>query len=158
MASWFSRGGSEIGRVGILVLALGATTPMRSASADDVRVIVDQAKLVKLPEKVATIVLGNPLIADVSLQPGGVMVITGKSYGTTNLIVLDVNGGQIDNELLTVVPGEDQVVTVYRRSDRQTLSCTPACAPSITLGDNKDVFDSTKGQISGRGELAGAGN
>ena len=39
----------------------------------------------KLPDKVATIVIGNPLIADAALQAGGLLVITGKGYGTTNM-------------------------------------------------------------------------
>ena len=38
----------------------------------------------KLPDKVATIVIGNPLIADAALQAGGMLVITGKGYGSTN--------------------------------------------------------------------------
>ena len=27
--------------------------------------------------------IGNPLIADATVQPGGIMVITGKGYGVT---------------------------------------------------------------------------
>ena len=55
-------------------------------TADRIAVTVDQAKLVKLPGKVATIVVGNPLIADVTLQAGGIIVVTGKGYGATNFI------------------------------------------------------------------------
>ena len=50
------------------------------------------AKLVKLPGGIATIVVGNPLIADVTLQNGGVVVVTGKGYGATNFIALDRTG------------------------------------------------------------------
>ena len=56
---------------------------------DAIAVNVDQAKLVKLPARVATIVVGNPLIADVTLQAGGIIVVTGKGYGATNLLALD---------------------------------------------------------------------
>ncbi len=61
--------------------------PIRSASTirEPVTVHLDQAKLLKLPERTATLVIGNPLIADAAVQPGGVLVITGKSYGMTNL-------------------------------------------------------------------------
>ena len=61
-------------------------------SADAIAVNVDQARLVKLPARVATIVVGNPLIADVALQAGGVIVVTGKGYGMTNFIALDTRG------------------------------------------------------------------
>src|SRR5581483_12207162 len=53
-------------------------------SDDAISVNVDQAKLFKLPNRVATIVVGNPLIADVTLQNGGIIVVTGKGYGATN--------------------------------------------------------------------------
>ena len=41
---------------------------------DVIGVNVDQATLFKIPGKVATIVVGNPMIADVTLQPGGIVV------------------------------------------------------------------------------------
>src|ERR1700709_197879 len=59
---------------------------------DAIDVNVDQAKLVKLPARVATIVVGNPLIADVTLQSGGIVVVTGKGYGATNFIAMDRSG------------------------------------------------------------------
>ena len=46
----------------------------------------------RLPDGTATLVVGNPLIADVAVQSGGTMVVTGKSYGNTNLVALDRNG------------------------------------------------------------------
>ena len=64
----------------------------RRTGPDKIAVNVDQAKLVKLPAKVATIVVGNPLIADVTLQAGGVVVVTGKGYGATNFIAMDRAG------------------------------------------------------------------
>jgi len=50
--------------VRVLTLAVASSFAPLAASAADVTVILDQAKLVKLPEKVSTIVIGNPLIAD----------------------------------------------------------------------------------------------
>ena len=57
-----------------------AAMAMRAAAAaDTVTVVIDQAQLMKLPERVGTLVIGNPLIADVSLQAGGVMVGVGRN-------------------------------------------------------------------------------
>ena len=67
---------------------LPAWPPSRCASTlheTPVTVHLDQAKLLKLPERTATLVVGNPLIADAAVQPGGIVVITAKSYGMTNL-------------------------------------------------------------------------
>src|SRR5262249_45973221 len=48
-------------------------------------VAIDRAKVVKLPDRTTTLVIGNPLIADAAVQAGGIAVITAKSYGATNL-------------------------------------------------------------------------
>jgi Flp pilus assembly secretin CpaC len=161
MASWFSRREPEIGRVTMFWLALCVTAIMSSAPslANDVKVVVDQAKLVKLPEKVATIVVGNPLIADVSLQAGGVIVITGKSYGTTNLIALDRSGNVLMERSLLVegASASENVVVVFRGIERATYSCTPDCEPRINIGDSKLFFDTTITQSITRSGAALAG-
>jgi hypothetical protein len=126
------------------------------APAADINVLLDQAKLVKLPDKVATIVIGNPLIADASLQPGGLMVLTGKGYGMTNLIVLDRTGTVVMEKSVEVQgPGSKDVVVVYRGVDRETYSCTPKCERRITLGDANTYFDAVIGQTANRNGQAG---
>jgi Flp pilus assembly secretin CpaC len=75
---------SHAARVCGLILCVALSIATHRVAAADLAVIMDEAKLIRLPDKVATIVIGNPMIADVSLQPGGIMVITGKGYGSTN--------------------------------------------------------------------------
>lgn len=122
--------------------------PLTEAGATDgfIAVIVDQAKLIKLPEKVATIVVGNPLIADVTLQPGGMVVVTGKGYGATNMIAMDRNGSILVDRVIQVEGPTDKLVTVYRGTDRETYSCTPVCQRRVTLGDATGYFSSTLDQ------------
>ena len=67
---------------------------------DVIGVNVDQATLFKIPGKVATIVVGNPMIADIALQPGGIVVVTGKGYGSTNFIAMDRNGEILFDRLM----------------------------------------------------------
>ncbi|MDB5634855.1 MAG: pilus assembly protein CpaC, partial [Tardiphaga sp.] len=84
---------------GILLIPAGGL----AAPADDlIAVNVDQAKLVKFPARIATIVVGNPLIADVSLQPGGIVVVTGKGYGATNVIAMDRAGAILMDRVIQV--------------------------------------------------------
>jgi Flp pilus assembly secretin CpaC len=128
----------------------------RPAPAADVAVILDQAKLIKLPEKVATVVVGNPLIADASLQPGGLMVITGKGYGTTNFIVLDRSGAVLMEKTIEVQGPREHLVVLYRGVDRETLSCTPTCQRRITLGDSNGYFAATLEQTVARNAQAHA--
>lgn len=127
--------------LGMLTIAAQADTPM-----DVVAVTVDQAKLVKMPDRTATIVVGNPLIADVTLQAGGIVVVTGKGYGATNVIAIDRRGDVLSDRLIQVEGPSDQVVTVYRGVERESYSCSPICQRRITLGDGEAYFRSTMGQ------------
>jgi hypothetical protein len=139
--------------VGLLLMPPAVAAPV----SESIAVTVDQAKLIKLPEKVATIVVGNPLIADVSLQPGGMMVVTGKGYGSTNVLALDRQGTVLVDRTVQVEGPSDKLVTVYRGIDRETYSCTPTCQRRITLGDAPTYFNATIGQ-SGTLTKEAAGN
>ena len=111
-----------------------------------IAVSVDQAKLVKLPTRAATIVVGNPLIADVTLQNGGIVVVTGKGYGATNFIAMDRGGEILVDRVIQVEGPTDQLVTVYRGGERETYSCMPVCQRRVTLGDDDKYFQSVLGQ------------
>jgi len=137
----------------ILAMAAVAVIAPRRAPAADLIVTLDQAKLLKFPDRLATIVIGNPLIADVSLQPSGMMVITGKGYGLTNLIALDRTGNVLLEKSIEV-RGPQHVVVVYRGPDRETYSCTPTCERRITLGDSPAYFDVAIQQTVARNGMA----
>jgi hypothetical protein len=113
-----------------------------------IAVNVDQAKLLKLPARVTTIVVGNPLIADVTLQNGGIVVVTGKGYGATNFIAMDRSGEVLVDRLIQVEGPTDQVVTIYRGVDRETYTCQPVCQRRATLGDNDNYFKAVMDQAS----------
>ena len=128
---------------GILLWPLAAVA---EPSANTIAVNVDQARLVKLPARVATIVVGNPLIADVALQAGGVLVVTGKGYGATNFIAMDRAGEVLVDRLIQVEGPSDQLITVYRGVDRESYSCMPICQRRITLGDGDSYFKAAMDQ------------
>ena len=135
--------------------ALAADPMPVSAVGRPVVVHVDQAKVLKLPERTATLVVGNPLIADAVVQPGGIMVITAKSYGVTNLVALDRTGTTLMEQLIQVLGPVDNVVVLYRGVERESYSCIPNCERRITLGDTPNYFTATLNQTSNRNALAG---
>ena len=150
-------------RFGFLSLVAGFLLwPVVSQAAPDpdrIAVYVDQAKLVKLPAKVSTIVVGNPLIADVTLQSGGIIVVTGKGYGATNFIAMDRNGEVLVDRQIQVEGPTDQLVTVYRGVERESYSCMPICQRRVTLGDGETYFKSAIDQAGSlSGQAAGAGS
>jgi Flp pilus assembly secretin CpaC len=138
---------------GYLALLVGATITAGVATARDaerrgVFVDVDRARVVRMPEGAQTLIVGNPLIADVTmLKTNRLMVVTGKSFGSTNLILLDPTGNQVGEEIITVTQPMDKLV-VLRGARRESYACSPDCAPAIDLGDDKDytarVLDAVK--------------
>jgi len=122
---------------------------------DTLNVHMDEAKLIKLPDLVATVVIGNPLIADAALQPSGLAVLTGKSYGATNFIALDRNGNALFEKTIQVHGAKDTVV-VYKGVNRETYSCAPTCQPVIAPGDVQQFFNQTLVQSTTRSTQATA--
>ena len=132
----------------------GAEAAPQRAQSDAVIVVVDHAKVVRLPEKAQTVVVGNPAIADVSVQRNGVMIVTGKSFGETNLIALDANGTLLAESLVRVGKASDAVLTVQRGMDRESYACNPDCQPSVQMGDESRFFANVAGQATARNALA----
>ena len=145
-----------LGYAVLLVTALGFALA-NVAKADTVNVPLDQAQVIRLPSGVSTVVIGNPLIADASLQPGNMMVVTGKGYGVTNLMALDRSGRVLmDKELQVTRPRTSDVVIVQKGIDTETYSCTPQCAPRVMLGDTPNYFQAVLGQTATRNGQAGS--
>lgn len=133
---------------GAAIVVLGLVLARAAGQADEpLAVTIDRAKVMHISRPADTVIIGNPAIADATIQDKQTLIITGRSFGTTNLIVLDSDGQPIADEVLMVQASDDRVVTIYKRAARETLSCTPDCAPALAIGDQNDSFDSVKKQI-----------
>jgi len=150
MALLFGRRGPEFRAIRVFLSFLGVAALPSVASAADINVVLDEARLVKLPDRVGTLVIGNPLIADASVLAGGLMVITGKGYGLTNVIALDRTGAVLLEKSVEVRGPRTDVIVVYRGVERETYSCAPDCERRVTLGDSKDYFETLIGQVGAR--------
>jgi Pilus formation protein N terminal region len=131
---------------GLFITAIASKAVAHEPADELIVVRADQATIIKLPERATTVVIGNPLIADLSIQSGGIAVVTGKSYGETNVVVMDRGGAVLSEKTVLVKAAEGPLVVVYRGNTKQTYSCTPDCEPRITLGDtSKADFDQASG-------------
>lgn len=138
-------------------LVAAIATDGKPAVADTITVVLDQAKVLKIPDRTTTVVVGNPLIADIAVQAGGMMVVTGKGYGVTNLIALDTRGNTLMDQAIEVQGPSEHIVIVHRGIERESYSCTPKCERRITLGDSPAFFDATLVQTGRRdGQAQGA--
>lgn len=73
-----------------------------------------------------TIILGDEEVVVANVTDTDVLVLTARSRGTTNVIVLDEAGRELDRFLLSVFePGDD--IAVRRGGLRQILRCDPMC-------------------------------
>lgn len=126
----------------LFAVAFFAAAPPPARADEAITVHLDQASILKLPDRATTVVIGDPLIADMSIQPGGLAVLTGKGYGETNVVVLDKSSAVLMEKTIVVKAPAEPLVMVFRGQTRQTYSCTPECSPRITLGDTgKADFD-----------------
>ena len=123
-----TKGQSIVKIAGLALSVLGAALFSTATLADTgIGVVMNEAKIVKLARPADTIIIGNPAIADASVQDSKTIVLTGKGFGTTNLVILDTSGNPIIDEQVTVSRADASSVRIYRRAEVQTLSCTPYC-------------------------------
>jgi len=116
--------------------SLAMATPGAAAEGAPISVKVNMARILRINAPAATVIIGNPGVADVTIQDPQTLVLTGKSYGQTNMIVLDDMGNPIADTLIEVIQAQADLVTVYMGGARTTLMCSPVCQPTIMLGDD----------------------
>lgn len=121
-----SRISGMLGGAAIGLAAAFSTAPLALAGAP-IEVVMNEAKIVKLARAADTIVIGNPAIADAAVQDANTIVLTGKGFGTTNIVVLDDSGEPIVDERVVVKRSDASTMRIYRRDNVLTLSCTPIC-------------------------------
>jgi hypothetical protein len=114
------------------------------------RVMLDEARLLRLDAPVQTLVIGNAAIADASVNDGKTIIITGKSFGTTNLIALNRNNEIVAERQIQVQQPESSILTVQRGPTASSYSCAPKCKPTPILGDDEKFFNNVISQSGAR--------
>ena len=140
----------------ITAAALLAALPVAGAHAQEsgVLVMTDRAKVFRIDAPADTVIVGNPAIADVTMYDRQTVVVTGKLYGTTNLVILDRNGEPIIDEVITVSAASGETVTVQRKGERFSYSCAPNCEPVMRVGDSDAGYELLSKQSSQRNDMS----
>lgn len=113
-----------------------------AALAGSYKVELNKTEIVRLPGAAASVIIGNPKIADVTVQSSDILFVVGRGYGETNLIVLDSKGNTMMNADLQVVNTLPRTgVRLYGGKNRETYSCIPYCGPSPVLGDSTEFIN-----------------
>lgn len=124
-----------------VTIALMACMAAGTAKSADLVVAYDQSQLLRLPRAVSSVIIGNPSIADVAIQGGNLLVVTGKTFGVTNIIALDAERNIIQDQRIVVQRDDVRTVNLTKGGLRQSYSCTPNCSPTLTIGDDTAYFD-----------------
>lgn len=97
------------------------------AAEEMMRVFMDHARVLKLDRPISKVIIGNSDVADATVADAKTIVLTGRSFGTTNLVILDIDGNAIVDERILVSIDEGNTLRVFRQTDRTVFSCTPNC-------------------------------
>ncbi len=140
--------------IGFGCALLGAVLGPDRVRAEDLIVNYDQSQLLRLPRSAVELIVGNPSIADVTIQDGRLLVITGKSFGITNLIALDAQRVVIEEHRILVTRDERKIVNLFKGGRRETYNCIAQCNPSITVGDDGPYFEVITKQSERKAKLS----
>ena len=97
------------------------------AAEQMMRVYMDHARVLKLDRPVSKVIIGNSDVADATVADSKTIVLTGRNFGTTNLVILDQDGNAIVDERILVSIDEGNTLRVYKQTTRTVFSCSPNC-------------------------------
>jgi len=121
----------------VLFTAFFAATAMASAADADSTVIhLNQSRRIVLRGAAANIIIGDPTVADVTLIDAHSVILQGKGYGSTNVLVLDRAGRTLLDDRVMVAAPEGGVVTLHRGASSVEYSCSPRCQALAPPKDN----------------------
>lgn len=116
----------------LLAFVLAGVSAAPALADDDIRVYMNYARVLKLDRSVSKVIIGNPEIADVAVSDPRTIVLTGRSFGSTNLVIFDEQGTALVDERVVVSREGEGTLRVYRNTDPTMLTCTPACEQATT--------------------------
>ena len=120
----------------LAVAAAPAAAPTAASAQSTLNVEIDRSSRVQLAGAAASVIVGNPQIADVSVVDANTLFITGKGYGVTEVVAVDGVGRTLFQRDVVVTGGSTGSVRVWRGGQATEMACASSCAPSIrTAGD-----------------------
>lgn len=137
-----------------LALAAAPATLADTPTTAPFSVKIDQTVAVKLASPANSVVLGNATVADVAVHDASTLLITGKAFGSTNVLVLDRSGKAIWQTELAVYGGSDTAMTIVRNGQTNTYSCTDKCRSTPVAGDDPAYFQNVMTTVTGKEQAA----
>lgn len=96
-----------------------------------IAVEIDHSLRVQLRGSAASVIVGNPAIADVTIVDSGTLFITGRGYGVSQVTAVDSIGRTLFQGEVVVTAPTTGHVRVWRGASATDMACASTCAPSV---------------------------
>jgi Flp pilus assembly secretin CpaC len=136
-----------------LLAALASLSPF-GAQAGQVWLNMDQVRPYEIQAEAGQIVVGNPAIADVTVQDKKRVLLFGKAPGLTNMYIFDDEGNTIENLVIRVSANNPDMLTMHKGVERVTYNCASNCEATLTVGDSKASFTALNTQVKAKNREA----
>jgi Pilus formation protein N terminal region len=143
----------SVAKISCRMVALASILSPALAANQGITIESDKTQMISIAVKPGTVVVGNPSIADVSIN-GNQVFVHGHGYGNTNIIILDTTGNQLANFDVTVKQSVTNAVSVFKGSTRYSMACDPICEYNLQPGDSADWFKAIAEQQGTKNDLA----
>lgn len=134
------------------------------ALAAQMNVPMNETSVVHIEGTPAAIIVGNPMVADVTLVDGSTLVLHGRLFGNTDVTVLDADGVELMNIDLSVTDTWRGGLTLHRgspvvgeRAWSSNYVCNNNCVSVIHPGDDPVHSDVLSTQSGNWQTLTGTG-
>ena len=107
-------------------------------AADTLVVEKSHAKVFRVSRPAGTVIVGDPDIVKATMQDLKTLVLTGKAYGSTNVIVLDADGEPMIDELVIVQSNQKSTVNVFTQTQVTSIACGKVCQPVTTTSSTTE--------------------
>lgn len=91
---------------------------------------IDRAQRIQLRGAASSVIVANPAVADVTMVDASTLYVTGRGYGSTEVVVVDAIGRTLYQSVVTVTAPSSGHVRVWRGGAATEMSCGAGCAPS----------------------------
>jgi uncharacterized Zn-binding protein involved in type VI secretion len=125
-------------------MALLTLSAVRAFAGEPIIIQEDRTQIISVSAEPGTVVIGNPSIADVSVN-GKQVFLHGHAFGETNLIILDTGGREIANFDITVSHNSNHSLAIYKAGNRFSYTCAPLCEVAMEPGDQGDYIEKVIG-------------
>lgn len=133
------------------------------ALAAQMNVPMNETSVVHIEGTPAAIIVGNPMVADVTLVDGSTLVLHGRLFGNTDVTVLDAAGVELMNIDLSVTDTWRGGLTLHtgggsdNRASSVSFVCNNNCVRVLHPGDNPEEASALADQSGDWQTLTGTG-